>query len=382
MDIKEKDLSMRQIALDCRTIIDMTNTLKDNPIMAVEFTPFLSLFCNEALNYFEKYRIKLVLPQNRSFSLEDIRLKTKLFEDKYGKAKKMILNCDYFQDFIFRHKLRYKFMRSWNIHFNIGIFFDSEMNIVGNSQYAYYIYQDSKLLKKKIQEAEMTHKDNLHYELLPQESYDYGYYCGQVVTQIDNVCPAIANVKIESNRMSPVLYYKDYNTNKHFAAIYSDDEGKTLFLYILHILCFVNAAIKLFKLIEKEDHGWWLRLYYITYHYSYKRLEDIKNHINNKKINNQKVNELISILKMSDDILLNTEFRNCMMHYDFYDKNNRFLISPSYIDDNIPLFGLIESCYNGLKYEELKLQILEKLDNISKVLSAWFELDVKNPKQF
>ena len=61
------------------------------------------------------------MPDNKTFSLQDIRLKTKLFENKYSKAKKMILNCDYLQDYIFKHQLKFKFMYDWDIHYNLGI---------------------------------------------------------------------------------------------------------------------------------------------------------------------------------------------------------------------------------------------------------------------
>ncbi|OAA86793.1 hypothetical protein [Clostridium ljungdahlii] len=128
---------------DCQTLLSLKTISYENPIIAMEFNAFLSLFCWEALKYFKKYKIPLNITENKNFSMENVRLKTKLFEDKYAKAEKTILNCDYLQDYIFKRKLRFRFMQDWNIHYNLGIFIDRKGNIVGNSQYGYYIYQDN-----------------------------------------------------------------------------------------------------------------------------------------------------------------------------------------------------------------------------------------------
>ena len=79
---------------------------------------------------------------------------------------------------------------------------------------------------------------------------------------------------------------------------------------------------------------------------------------------------------------MNIEFRNCMMHYDLIDKNNKFLIKDEYLNVNIPLFGLVESCFGGIKYDELKSKTLEKLNLLSTEIQKLLDLNITNPISF
>lgn len=60
----------------------------------------------------------------------------------------MLLNIDYLQDQIFKNKLRFGFMKNWNIHFDLGVYADKDNHVVGNTQYNYYLLQDNRFLKK------------------------------------------------------------------------------------------------------------------------------------------------------------------------------------------------------------------------------------------
>lgn len=349
-NMEQKDFVFLQIAYDLNMIIKLFNALKGNGIIGIEIVPFISLFCWETIETLKKYNIYLEFPTNNTFSLQDIRLKTKLFENKYSKAKKMILNCDYLQDYIFKNKLIFKFMHDWNIHYNLGIFTDKYGNIVGNSQYGYYIFQDNKLLKKKIINAENT--DNikeLKYDFTPKEYFEYGKFCGQVITRINNLFKNI-NISTEINKTNIELYYKDINTNRHLRKIYKDENGKALTLYLIHILSTINFVLRVLRKYEKTDRGWWLRIYYITYYYAWQSLNDIKNHLSMNGMLNHKINDFYSIINIDNKKLINSEFRNCMMHYDLLNKNNKFLIQYKYLNSSIPLFGLVESCFDGIKY--------------------------------
>lgn len=371
---------------DCNTLINLIHSLSENPIVGVQITPFISLFCTEALNYCAKYNIKIALPQNNSFSVDDIRLKLKLFENKYSKARKMIENCDYLQDYIFRHQLRFNFTKSWNIHYNLGVIFDENNNIVGNSQYGYYVFQDSRLLKKKIEEVErLTDTKGVKFEYSPAEIRSYGVFCGQILREIANTFREhrLIDHKIKSSSFRVPLLYKDYNTNKHFSSIYKSNADKPLFLYILHILSFVNFSTKLLGRFEKADYGWWLRHYYITYHYVLKRLEDIKNYLDNNHSGLVDIAHLIErTLPINGNKFSNTTFRNCMMHYDLNDSAGDFLIATEYQNPNTPLFGLVESCFNGTHYTQLKSEILSELSRISEELSRWLKIPQNNKTRF
>lgn len=370
--------SLLQINYDCKTIISLSESLNENAIPAINITPFLSLFCFEAVNYFKKYNLKIDLPKNETFSLEDVRLKTKLFEQKYGKAKKMILNCDYLQDYIFKNKLRFECMKNMNVHYNLGIYVNQSDDIIGNTQYGYYIFQDAKFLKKSIKNVEsIVDKNEVNFSPEPKEFYDYGVYCGLIIGEIRNYFLKLGvDVVVKSNKKTLPIYFQDFNTNKHFKTMVLSNEDKALQLYLLHIQSFVNTSIKLFNEFEKDDYGWWLRLYYITFHYAVTSLKDIKNHLQHQRQLTDEIKEYYAGLGIENSKLLNTRFRNCMMHYDLLDKEGKFLILPKYENENIPMFGLVESCFGGLTYAELKTNVLFELEKISDILSEWLGIKV------
>ena len=149
----------------------------------------------------------------------------------------------------------------------------------------------------------------------------------------------------------------------------------------MHILASINSATKLFGLFEKDDYGWWLRFYYIVYHYAIQRIADIKNHLdnNNKAVVTKSIqSEIDELMNNGGKILTCSHFRNCMMHYDLYDKNGIFMISPEYLNLNTPLFGLVESCYAGITYMQLKSEIIKRLNETSMVLSKWLNITLNN----
>lgn len=79
---------------------------------------------------------------------------------------------------------------------------------------------------------------------------------------------------------------------------------------------------------------------------------------------------------------MNTEFRNCMMHYGLINKENKFLIEEQKFNLNIPMMGLVESCFNNINYFELKKNIKEELENISQVIDNILNINKSNLKKF
>ena len=152
-------------------------------------------------------------------------------------------------------------------------------------------------------------------------------------------------------------------------------------MYLLHILTFINSTTKLLGECEKDDAGWWLRIYYIAYYYAIERLEDIKNHIENNEIDNLNFKKLLTQINLNKSFM-NIEFRNCMMHYGLINKENKFLIEEQKFNLDIPMMGLVESCFNNINYFELKKNIKEELENISQVIDNILNINKSNLNKF
>ena len=372
--------SIMQIYYDCKTIKSLFESVKENSIAAITLIPYISLFCWEALDFFKKIGIDFDIKENDTFTLTDVRLKLKIFENKYAKAKNMILNCDYLQDYIFRNKLRFDFMKGWNIHYNLGVMFNDKKEIVGNSQYGYYIFQDNKLLKRKIEYVKrLVDTSNIKYEYAPEDYLEYGKYIGEIIGSFLKYFEEynVSNINIQTSKINIEMFYKDFNSNK----LYKSEDDKIMSLYLLHILTFINSTIRLLGECEKDDTGWWLRIYYIAYYYAIERLEDIKNHIDNNEIDNSNFNELLEQIQL-DNSFMNGDFRNCMMHYGLKNKENKFLIEEQKLNLDIPMMGLVESCFDNLNYFELKKKIKEELENISQVIDNILNINKSNLKKF
>ena len=152
-------------------------------------------------------------------------------------------------------------------------------------------------------------------------------------------------------------------------------------LYLLHILTFINSTIRLLGECEKDDTGWWLRIYYIAYYYAIERLEDIKNHIKNNEIDNLNFKKLLTRITVNKSFM-NSEFRNCMMHYGLINKESKFLIKEQKFDLDIPLMGLVESCFDNVNYFELKKYIKDELENISQTIDNILNINKSSLKKF
>ena len=380
MTLTPQECSIIQIYYDCKTIKSLYNSIKENYIAGIALIPYMSLFCWEALDFFKKLGVDFNIKENDTFTLTDVRLKLKIFENKYSKAKNMILNCDYLQDYIFKNKLKFDFIKDWNIHYNLGIMFNEKKEIVGNSQYGYYIFQDNKLLKRKIEYVKsLVDTSNIIYKFEPEAYIGYGKYIGEIVGSFLNFFQElnVQDINIKTNKANIDTFYKDFNSNK----LYKSEDDKIISLYLLHILTFINSTIRLLGECEKDDTGWWLRIYYIAYYYAIERLEDIKNHIENNEIDNLKFKKLLTRITVNKSFM-NSEFRNCMMHYGLINKESKFLIKEQKFDLDIPLMGLVESCFDNVNYFELKKYIKDELENISQTIDNILNINKSSLKKF
>lgn len=383
---KFDQLSFRQIKYDMEVLKKITfflNKKKYAPIFSLGMTPFLSLMINEAIIFSDKFDRKTKLPANHFFSIKDIRLKTKLFDDKkISRSKKAINNIDYIQDYEFKQLMLSESMRTLNMNYNLGIYLDNENQIIGNTQLYYYFFQPESIKKQSPEEVIESCRNNEFnsIEKLKTLCLGYGEYLGKTCNYF---CKFLSKIPVDHcvklQDLNYDLYFQDFNTSRDIKIFTNNPNIKTIKLYLLHLLGTINFVRLIVNKIIVEDFSFSLRIEYIACYYAVNSLSKVHNSIIELDMNTTQVEKDYNTIE--DDIdksnLFNQNFRNCMMHYGLKtdDENHYPIIEPQYLDYDKPLWGLVESCYDGISYSELKIKIEDKLDIMADVIKKWLDIE-------
>lgn len=378
-------LSLLQIKYDCETVYGLSKSLQQDGVTGFRIIPYFTLTAATILEMLSSKEIKIEIPY--SARIKDIRMKLKIFEDGYSKSKRMLLAIDYLQNEIFKNQLTFSFMKNWNIHYNLGIYTNKDKKVIGNTQYNYYLLQDNRFLKKNVNEIATAYKispNNFKLdEHVGKECYQYAYTCGQFINSVRSGLKNFDTpVTINSNKNIANFYYADYNTNRKSALLPQGENGKATFLYLLHTLSTMNFLLYVLNDYEKDDYGWWLKINYIVYYYSIHKLTDLHEHFVQNKLMTQNISDYLNEIDIKNAKFMNSTFRNCMMHSSLADKNGNIIISSSNLDRKKPLFGLVETCFDGMSYKDLKDSVILEMKRISEILSQWLETQSLSIKPF
>lgn len=371
-------LSLLQLKYDCETICSLVSSLQKDGVTSFGIIPYISLTTASALEILASD--KNLFQEPEILQIKDVRLKLKIFEDGYGKSKKMLLNIDYLQNQVFKNMLKLGFMKTWNIHQNLGIYTDANKRVVGNTQYSYYLLQDNRLLKKsidKVAEAYSASPDRFNLdEQTGRDCYEYAYKCGQIIGSIQagfENFDAPVSIATKSNIVK--YHYADYNTNVKSLLFPAGEDGKATTLYLLHILSTINFLLYVLNSYENDDYGWWLKINYIAYYYTIHKLKDLQQYFVQNKLITDDISIYFDELEIENAPFINGTFRNYVMHSKLADKNGVAIIDPAYLDKTKPLFGLVETCFNGMDCQKLKLSLISETTKMSNVLSRWLGIE-------
>lgn len=307
--------------------------------------PYICLCCNEALNYLE-YNFEPNQLSQSPFIHKQVRNKLKLFSDRYGKSIKQIKLVDSQQNEEFKEKLRFKWLQSKNMHYNLGIYCNSEGHIVGNTQFVSFLLQNPSFTLKE---------ENSH------NIYEFAIFLGSALQMISQDLNSFEpEIFIHKNEISMDWLYKDYNTDKNFNCFPHIQDGKEITLLLLHLLSTINfVRYELPRYIDSKN-PWLLRTQYITAYYvneSLKRLGKIEIPLKS-----------VLIEEVDDRAVFDSSFRSCMIHYGFYNKG-LCAVKDEHLLQN-PYFGVIESCFEGKSYEEYQQLLVKKIFSLSKTLGT------------
>ena len=332
--------------------------------------PYSALFCYEVSQYLNEHGQTVEFDQTGRYSIKDIRQKAKFFDLSVNKLLQSIENVDKLQNDYFVQLMKFPELGAWNVHTNIGIYFDAERHIVGNTHYAYYVFQDEKMISKPM-EAMSGH------ELLGEEIKAFGYDMGRIIGSISDGLSQISDFMIADFDISTLkLFSQDFNTNR--CVTVGNDKYKIIRLFLLHVLSSIGFVLYVLKTSIIRDSGLLLRLEYITYHFALLRLDGISNYCkqNSQVVNDTKLTKLLASIDYSDATgLRKPEFRNCMMHFGLKAKDGAALIDSDNFDLAKPFCGLIESQF-GKNYAEYQSCIETDLTMLYERLNEYLAFDL------
>ena len=350
-------LSLYTIKNDCATISELILRHRD-PILALGLMPYYALFCKETENYLNEQGWEIKVQNNTPFKIEHARLKLKQFNDRFSRASRYVAGLDESQDRLFKERIWLGFLRRFNIHNNLGIYYYNR-SIIGNTQYYYALFQERKVITKRI---------------LGNDVKDFSRIMGNIVSTVSWLLkdlpgqqPVILDKKFE-------MYYQDINTNKKQIFALEQKTPKSTALLLLHTLCDINFARLILRPIL-IDSTWKIRVMYIAMYYAYKQIELLKE----KSGDGILISVLTTCVNKLNPIF-DADFRSCMMHYAFIN-DGRYVIDDQHADFSLPMYGLVESCFGGLSYEAFLNQVNDNLDIMAKSIEGLLVLSSDNLKK-
>ena len=343
------------------------------PELQMQLIPYTALFCYEVIDYLNKKGQQIEITSTSRYSIKQIRQKAKFFDLSVNKLLQSVENIDELQNNYFISLMRYPQLGSWNVHDNLGICYDKQGNIVSNTHYAFYVFQDEKAISK-------PHDTMSGQNIDGEEVKSFAYDMGRIIGSISSALSCISDFVVSDvTPQSIILFNQDFNTNRCIGA--ENLKYKTIRLFLLHVLSSIGFILYALKAAIIRETGLLVRFEYISYHYALLRLDGLLKFCaeNSSAINDAKLIRMLSNIDFTNsDNLRKTDFRNCMMHFGLTDKNGFPLISEEKIDLALPFCGLVESQFN-MSYEDYRSKLENQLTLLYEMIKEYLDFDLQLP---
>lgn len=350
MELSEDDIcilsTVKLICNDCETL-KIFGVSNKNPIYGIFILPYYALFCNELKEYLNQ---GLLSPEN-DFENAQLRNVIKSFENRFGKLKNIYLTIDQEQNEAFQKPIRFKLFKRSNLYYNLGIYFDNEKRIIGNTH-----------LVANFLSCYNGRDDNI-------KAYQIGENFGRIIGSVsEGFSKKLIMPSIKINIVKPKIMFLDINTNKN--KFFNKSYSKEINLILLHCVSLLNFVQCCLQQMFSRQNPWIMRMKYISVYYAHRGLLRIKKHL--EQNSKTPIIQDIDQITKSGEFLFSSIMRNCMMHFDL--KNNgAFAISNEYYDISKPLFGLIETCF-GMSYNDYFIKLSEYGKRLDSFISGFFNI--------
>ena len=339
------------ITNDSKTISSLMLASKKPSIISMVLLPYLALFLKEAQEHFSTR----VIDKEFDEQLDDLRNSIKLLSEKYNKTETKFLEIDFQQDQHFKDLLTFDFTKELNIHYNLGVYFDNNGNVVGDTQllnlYLYSAFKDGKIQK--------------------DTTYKLGVSFGKSLSLIRMKTHQKKTASIKELE-SIKLGYIDFNTNV-MDSVFVYNLNKGLNLFILHMLSMIGMSKYIIQRMLATNNTWRLRCEYITAHNIWSGLRIISEHFKQNSYEGIDVSLFNDLVEKGRNFFPSA-FRNAMFHYELI-KGNDYCIKEENYRSDILLFGLVETVFDGKTAQDYYAELREYLDEVERCLKVWFNFD-------
>lgn len=340
----------KMIASDGQIITTLVLDAPYKAIISILLLPFVGLYCREAQEFYNKK----LMDESVDKQIADLRNAIKVFGDKYTKAEKAFLSSDNEQDEYFKGLLAFDSLKTMNIHYNLGVYFDEQGHVLGNTQLVnFYLFK-----------ADVTANNT------EVDAYKLGRKMGVTISRIMMLAKQRLRTNTNSNFIEFKVGYIDYNTNIP-ATFMVHPENKGLNLIFLHMLSLIGMS----KYLLRElcgDNTWTIRCEYVISHGIWNMLRVIERHFEFDE-SGVDLAEISDFVKRGK-IFFPSEIRNCMAHYDLVHDDVAFIDEKSYRPD-ILFYGLIESYFDGMTVSDYLYGLREYINEVEEYLNGWFVFD-------
>ena len=342
-------------------------TANPNSIFMLNIMPYVAMVCYEAVEHMNSMGESIEISQKSRFSIKDVRNKAKFFDLKFNQIMQSTINVDKLQHRSFIQQMKYPELAKWNIHDNLGIYFDSSKKVLGNTQYPVWVFQDSDTIKKPLSTME-------GFDIQNSDSRDFGYDLGALIGMLSNSLASVNDFMTNDIDFRDFKYHaNDFNTNR--CETVNVEGYKTIRLLLVHILSSIGFVLYGAKKCIIRENGLLLKIEYIILHYALKRLDEIKKFLADKAdFSDIKLLDCVSRFDFANNQVLDIEFGKCMRHYGLRDKDGNSLIAFDNLDLALPLCGLVETRFN-VAYEEYKMSVEKELEKIYDSLHEYMGFD-------
>ena len=353
---KLNQATIKMITRDCATIVSLHLKIKDDPIYSLCFYPFIAFFCRAVQENYSR----TIVDVKTDKMVCDIRNGLKFSTDRYNHIINIFGRENELQEIYFKSILRFNFLRKIGAYSNLGVYLSHDGQVISNTQLIGYLYN-------------LSYPNN---QMNVRRANEVGLGLGKSMGVIMHNHPNEESVYCGSNLIKHG--YQDFNTQKK-NNLFSNREDINLNLFLLHLLSIVNSYYLLFEPMMDDTNSWKLRFEYVINHIVWSGLNTIRNHYIFEKQPDYLKYDTLNSLCDNGAHFFPSKYRNAMYHYGLVAKDGPSIIE-NYYNENDPLFGLVESCFNGITIEEYYGELRKYMIKVRRYLEDFFVIDKRKTK--